>query len=125
MLAHMMKPTCLDDKPSGPPMAGRGSRRRIEEFVVKFHISAQLGILFRGGRLAIDHEGYFRSHPAAAELLVFIKLNLRRRDPIFPCGPKHPNKIESLLVDPELWRMLISGFCSNHINRPSLPGVFT
>src|SRR6185369_16556414 len=101
-----------------------GPGLRIEEFWIQLNVGAHLRVRLGCHNLAIDHEDHFRRHPAAAEFLILVELRLRRLCPILTSGPKHSDKVKILSIDPELRRVQVTGFCSNHVDRPSLPCVF-
>ena len=51
---------------------------RIEQFRIQLNFSTNLGVLFGGDNLAVDHEDHFRRDPTAAKFLILVELGLLR-----------------------------------------------
>src|ERR671920_74179 len=66
----------------------------------------------------------FRRHPATTELLILVELGLLRLCCILTGRTNHSDKVQILLIDPELRRVQITSLGANDVDRPTLPRVF-
>ena len=100
-----------------------GKVLRVKKLAVQCHVGFQLRILFGGDNLAIHHKDYFRRHPSAAQLLIFIELCLLSLRAITAAWSEHSYKVKVLLIDPELRRVQIALPGADDVDRAALPGV--
>lgn len=117
LIAFAIKLLLLSPMNAGPVL-------RVKEPGVEGGIGAHLRIFFRGANLSVDFEDDLRRHPPAAEPLVLVELRLLRLRSVLPRRSQHADKIQLLLVDPELRRMQVVLLCSHHIDGSALPRIF-
>src|SRR5215510_822516 len=101
-----------------------GPKLWIEKFWIQRHVATNLRVLFGFDNLAIHHEDHFRRHPATAKFLILVELSLLRLRSILTTGTKHSDKVEILLIDPELRRVQVARLRAHDVDRPPLPRVF-